>query len=141
HIGPLTELTNDVWDELWRTNVNGTVFPTRAVLPGMLERRHGFIIILSSVAAHRGFANNSAYAATKYAVTGFARSLTTEVRRRGVKVVNAFIGPVDTPIWEGKSLPLPREDMLTPQEVANAVLNAITISDRQVLEDILLLPQ
>src|SRR5690606_6446894 len=55
HIGPLTELTNDVWDELWRTNVNGTVFPTRAVLPGMLERRHGFIIILSSVAAHRGF--------------------------------------------------------------------------------------
>ena len=141
HIGPLPELTNEVWDELWRVNVNGTVFPTRAVLPGMLEHHHGFIVVLSSVAAHRGFANNSAYAATKHAVTGFARSLSTEVRRRGVRVVNAYIGPVDTPIWDGKDTPLKREDMLTPQEVANGILSAITFSDRQVLEDILLLPQ
>ncbi|MEX2431456.1 MAG: SDR family oxidoreductase [Dehalococcoidia bacterium] len=140
-IGPLTELTNDVWDDLWRTNVNGTIFPTRAVLPGMLERKHGIIVVLSSVAAHRGFANNTAYAATKYAVTGFARALTTEVRRKGVRVVNAFIGPVDTEMWADKSLPLERGDMLTPHEVASAIINAITVSDRQVLEDILLLPQ
>ncbi|MEX2599623.1 MAG: SDR family oxidoreductase [Dehalococcoidia bacterium] len=140
-IGPLTELTNEVWDDLWRVNVNGTIFPTRAVLPGMLERQHGAIVIFSSIAAHRGFANNTAYAATKYAVTGFARALTTEVRRKGVRVVNAFIGPVDTPIWADKDLPMKREDMLTPEEVSNGIINAITVSDRQVLEDILLLPQ
>ena len=141
HTGPLPELTNERWQELWETNVNGTIFPTRAVLPGMLSRGSGVIVIVSSVAAHRGFRFNTAYSATKYAVTGFARSLTSEVRREGVRVVNAFIGPVDTPIWDGKDTPLPKEELLTPQEVAEAITGAITVSDRQVIEDVLLLPQ
>ena len=81
------------------------------------------------------------YAATKHAVTGFARSLTTEVRKQGVKVINVYCGPVDTPIWEGLSTPLPNEDMLTSDEVANSIFNAMTVSENQVLEDILLLPQ
>ena len=81
------------------------------------------------------------YGATKHAVTGFARALTTEVRRQGVKVINVYCGPVDTPIWEGLSTPLPPEEMLTSEEVATSIFNAMTISGKQVLEDILLLPQ
>ena len=138
---PLPELDNDTWNELWETNVNGTIFPTRAVLPGMLERGLGYIVIVSSVAAHRGYANMTGYGATKHAVTGFARALTTEVRRAGVRVINVFSGPVDTPIWDGLSTPLPREEMLTPEEVGTAIVNAMTVSDKQVMEDVLLLPQ
>lgn len=140
-IGPLTELTTEVWDDMWQTNVSGSVFATRAALPKMLERGRGTIVFLSSVAAHRGFADNTAYSATKYAVTGFARSLTTEVRRKGVRVVNALIGPVDTPMWEDKSAPLEPDELLTPDEVAQALYGAMTVSDRQVIEDVLLLPQ
>ncbi len=140
-VAPLPELDNESWRELWETNVNGTLFPTRAVLPGMMERGLGYIVIVSSVAAHRGYANMTGYGATKHAVTGFARALTTEARRAGVRVVNLFVGPVDTPIWEGQTPPLPREEMLTPDEVATAIVNAMTISGKQAMEDVLLLPQ
>ena len=141
YLAALTETTNDMWDELWQTNVNGTVYPTRAVLPGMLERGHGTIVILSSVSARRGYPDNSGYAATKYAVTGFARALTSEVRRQGVRVIDVAPGPVDTPIWGQYDTPLEREDMLKPEEVAEAIISAMTVSETQVLQDVLLLPQ
>ena len=138
---PLTQLDDDTWRELWETNVNGTLFPTRALLPGMVERGLGYVVIVSSVAAHRNYAGMTGYGATKHAVTGFARALSTEVRRQGVRVVNVFSGPVDTPIWEGMTTPLPQEEMLTADEVADAIVSAMTLSDKQVIEDLLLLPQ
>lgn len=140
-VAPLTELDDETWRDLWETNVNGTLFPTRALLPGMVERGLGYVVIISSVAAHRGYAGMTGYGATKHAVTGFARALTTEVRRQGVRVINAFVGPVVTPIWEGASPPLPPEEMLTAGEVADAIIGAMTVSDKQVIEDLLLLPQ
>ena len=141
HSATLLDLTNEQWDDLWRTNVNGTLFPTRAVLPGMLARGYGIIVVLSSVAAHRGYASMTGYGATKHAVTGFARALTNEVRQDGVRVVTVVAGPVDTPLWDGQDTPLERADMLTPSEVARAIVHAMTVSDKQVLEEVLLLPQ
>lgn len=138
---PLSETTNELWDDMWQTNVNGTFYPTRAVVPGMIERGSGTIVVMSSVAAHRGYSGNTAYSASKYAVTGFARALSTEVRRKGVRVINVMPGPVATPIWDGKDLPLERAQMLTPDEVAQATINAMTVSPTQVIEDVLLLPQ
>lgn len=138
---PLSETTNELWDDMWQTNVNGTFYPTRAVVPGMIERGSGTIVVMSSVAAHRGYSGNTAYSASKYAVTGFARALSTEVRRKGVRVINVMPGPVATPIWDGKDLPLERTQMLTPDEVAQATINAMTVSPTQVIEDVLLLPQ
>jgi short-subunit dehydrogenase len=107
----------------------------------MIERGSGTIVVMSSVAAHRGYSGNTAYSASKYAVTGFARALSTEVRRKGVRVINVMPGPVATPIWDGKDLPLERAQMLTPDEVAQATINAMTVSPTQVIEDVLLLPQ
>ena len=72
-VASLRDLDNETWRELWETNVNGTIFPTRALLPGMLERGLGYVVIVSSVAAHRGYAGMTGYGATKHAVTGFAR--------------------------------------------------------------------
>ena len=138
---PLAETTNALWDDMWQTNVNGTFFPTRAVVPGMLERGTGTIVVMSSVAAHRAYSGNAAYSASKYAVTGFARALSSEVRSKGVRVVNVMPGPVDTPIWGDKDTPLARDEMLTPREVAQATINAMTVSSTQVIEDVLLLPQ
>lgn len=138
---PVQDVTDDEWEDMWQTNVTGTFYPTRAVVPGMLERGHGIIVVMSSITAHRNYALNTAYAASKYAVTGFARSLSTEVRRKGIKVINVMPGPVDTPIWGERETPMPREDMLTAREVAQATINAMTVSDRQVIEDVLLLPQ
>lgn len=138
---PLAETTNELWDDMWQTNVNGTFYPTRAVVSGMLERGTGTIVVMSSVAAHRAYSGNAAYSASKYAVTGFARALSSEVRRKGVRVVNVMPGPVDTPIWGTTDTPMAREEMLTAREVAQATINAMTVSSTQVIEDVLLLPQ
>jgi NADP-dependent 3-hydroxy acid dehydrogenase YdfG len=138
---PLAETTNALWDDMWQTNVNGTFYPTRAVVPGMLKRGTGTIVVMSSVAAHRAYSGNAAYSASKYAVTGFARALSSEVRRKGVRVINVMPGPVNTPIWGEKDTPMARDEMLTAQEVAQATINAMTVSSTQVIEDVLLLPQ
>jgi NADP-dependent 3-hydroxy acid dehydrogenase YdfG len=138
---PLAETTNALWDDMWQTNVNGTFYPTRAVVPGMLKRGTGTIVVMSSVAAHRAYSGNAAYSASKYAVTGFARALSSEVRRKGVRVINVMPGPVNTPIWGEKDTPMARDEMLTAQEVAQATINAMTVSGTQVIEDVLLLPQ
>ena len=138
---PLAELDDETWRELWETNVNGTLYPTRALLPGMLARGDGWIVMISSVAAHRAYAGMTGYGATKHAVTGLARALSSEVRRQGVRVVNAYVGPVDTPIWGDVPTPLPKEEMLTAAEVADAIIAAMSVSDKQVIEDLLLLPQ
>jgi NADP-dependent 3-hydroxy acid dehydrogenase YdfG len=138
---PIAETTNELWDDMWQTNVNGTFYPTRAVLPGMVERGRGTIVMISSVAAHRNYSGNTAYGASKYAVTGFARALSTEVRRKGVRVVNVMAGPVDTPIWDGMETPMERAEMLTAGDVARATISAMSVSETQVMEDVLLLPQ
>ena len=132
-VAPLTELDDETWRDLWETNVNGTLFPTRALLPGMVERGLGYVVIISSVAAHRGYAGMTGYGATKHAVTGFARALTTEVRRQGVRVVNAFVGPCGHADMGGREhLRCPPEEMLTADEVADAIIGAMTVSDKQV---------
>lgn len=140
-VASLVETTNELWDDMWQTNVNGTFYPTRAVLPGMLQRGKGTIVMVSSVAAHRNYSGNTAYGASKYAVTGFARALSTEVRRKGIRVVNVMAGPVDTPIWDGMETPMARGEMLTADEVARATISAMSVSETQVIEDVLLLPQ
>ena len=116
HAAALPDLTNEQWDDLWRTNVSGTLFPTRAVLPRMLARGSGVVVVLSSVAAHRGFASMTGYGATKHAVTGFARALTNEVRQDGVRVVTVVAGPVDTPLWDGQRT-CSRDQHLTPDKL------------------------
>jgi len=140
-VASLADTTNEMWDDMWHTNVNGTFYPTRAVVSGMVERGKGTIVMVSSVAAHRNYSGNAAYGASKYAVTGFARALSTEVRRKGVRVVNVMAGPVDTPIWDGMDTPMAREEMLTSDEVARATISAMSVSETQVIEDVLLLPQ
>ena len=138
---PLTELDDETWRELWETNVNGTLFPTRALLPGMVERGLGYVVIISSVAAHRGYAGMTGYGATKHAVTGFAAPSRPRCAARACVSLTPSSAPVATPIWEGMSPPLPQEEMLTADEVADAIVSAMTVSGKQVIEDLLLLPQ
>ena len=84
-------------------NVFGLFAMTRAVLPGMRERRAGHVINISSVAGFIGFPGSGYYAATKHAVEGWSDSLRAEVGPLGVRVTCVEPGPFRTD-WAGRSL-------------------------------------
>ena len=87
----------------FEANVFGLFAMTRAVLPGMRERRRGHIINITSVAGHCGFPGSGYYAASKHAVEGFSDALSREVGPLGIKVTCVAPGPFRTD-WAGRSL-------------------------------------
>ncbi len=84
------------WKALIDTNVNALFYATRAALAFMRKKGRGHIINLSSISGRMPLPGGSAYAASKYAVTGFSESLFQEVRDFGIKVSVIFPGSVDT---------------------------------------------
>ena len=82
------DLGVDAWDRVMAVNVRGVFLCCRAVLPGMLERQHGKIVNIASIAGKEGNPRLSAYSASKAAVIGFTKSLAKEVATKGI-IVNA----------------------------------------------------
>ncbi|WP_010183692.1 oxidoreductase [Sphingomonas sp. PAMC 26605] len=87
----------------FEANVFGLFALTRAVLPGMRERKSGYVINLSSVAGIVGFPGSGYYAASKHAVEGFSDALRAEGAPIGIKVTCVEPGPFRTD-WAGRSL-------------------------------------
>ncbi len=86
----------DEWRAMVETNVNGVFNATRAVLRHMKEQQSGHILNISSISGKVPLPGGSAYAATKFAVTGFSQSLFHEVREHNIKVTTIFPGSVDS---------------------------------------------
>ena len=113
--------------ELLETNLLGSLFCTRAVLPQMLRQRSGVILNVSSVAAVHPARGQAAYAATKAGLEALTRSLAVEYGRKGIRALGIRVGPVATPMLEGTRaiaetellahLPLAR--LGRPEEVAD----------------------
>jgi short-subunit dehydrogenase len=120
--------TNDLHG-MMETNYFGTVNCTKAVLPGMLERRSGTIVNVSSITGIMGFARMSGYCATKFAVIGFTEALRDEVMDRGVRVALVCPGTTETEFFvtaEREKMPGASRLMpgVSPERVARAVCNA-----------------
>lgn len=127
--GPLSSLSAADYDWMMNTNMRSSFLCTSAFLPGMLERRQGWVVFVSSVAGLKGLPNESVYCATKFAQMGFAQALDYETRERGVKVSVIAPGGVHThfAFGTGRTEGDPVLDgMMDAQDVAEAVLFAVT---------------
>lgn len=82
------------WIRRWRINVYGLMYLTRALLPGMLERRYGRIVNVASVAGIYGISGMTDYSATKGAVIAFTKSLAKETTGYGVTVNSVSPGNI-----------------------------------------------
>ena len=93
---PVAEMATPLWDEMMAINLRSVFLCTRAVLPGMIERRWGRIISTSSQLGHKGAPSMAHYAATKAAIIGFTRSLAYEVIQHGITANAICPGAVST---------------------------------------------
>lgn len=83
---PFLETTEQVWKDTFSVNLDGIFHVCQAALPGMLERRRGAIVNMSSWTGKKGVPNHAAYSASKFAVIGLTQSLAGEVAEHGVRV-------------------------------------------------------
>lgn len=120
---PLLELTATEWHRMIDVNLNALFHVTRAVLPGMVSRGRGHVVIIGSISGRSAFVGGAGYATTKHAVMGFAESLMLEVRDAGVKVSVVSPGSVATE-FSGRSEPKSAAQ-LRAEDVAAAVLSVV----------------
>jgi NAD(P)-dependent dehydrogenase (short-subunit alcohol dehydrogenase family) len=99
---PLGSITEESFDRTFGINVKGLLFSVQKALP--LFQDGGSIILNASVAGSKGIENFSVYSATKAAVRSFARTWTTDLKARKIRVNTISPGPIDTPILETTGL-------------------------------------
>ena len=97
---PLAETTDEQWAQMLDVNLTAPFRCIRRVVPGMLERQHGRIVVVASVAAKRGEPYVSAYSASKHGILGVVRSAAAELARTGITVNAVCPGYVATPMTE-----------------------------------------
>ena len=130
---PFLDLTVEEWNTMVDVNFNALFHVTRAVLPGMIERGRGHIVIVGSIAGRSAFVGGTCYGGTKHAVMGFSESLMLEVRDKGVKVSVVNPGSVATDFFRGER---DTSWMLTADDVAEAVHHAIDTPPRVLMHRI-----
>ena len=134
---PFEQLSLDDWDTTMATNVRSLFLMTRAVLPGMRQRRRGTIVNIASLAGRHGFKGGTAYTASKHAVLGFGRALMLEVRSDHIRVITVCPGSVDTPLMRHQQVLTPNLDrILRPEDVAETVLAALHLPERALVSEV-----
>jgi NAD(P)-dependent dehydrogenase (short-subunit alcohol dehydrogenase family) len=133
----ILDLAEDEWDRLMAVNLKSAFLFSKAVLPGMIERKHGRIVCMSSIVAHQGAMNGGIhYATTKAGMLGFARTLARQMAKTGVTVNAIAPGVVDTDLIRTHMKPEMRERvtqaiplgrLADPAEIGKAV--AFLVSD------------
>ena len=118
------DLSPEEWDLVLSTNLTGAANFCRAVLPGMVKRRRGRIVNVSSIHGMRGEANLAAHSAAKFGLIGLTQSLAREFRSHNIAVNAVCPGTVENRLEE-TGAPLresPLAEKLWPRDVARTVL-------------------
>ena len=144
--GSVSEGNADAWDEMLAVNVNSVFRLIRALLPQMIERKSGDIIVTSSIAGHQVLRMEAVYSASKHAVQAFVHSLRRQVAPHNVRVGAVAPGTVLNELW-GYRTPAEIEakvathEGLRSEDVAEAVLFMLTRPPNVTIRDLVILPQ
>jgi ribitol 2-dehydrogenase len=135
----------DAWDRMLNLNVNAVFRCIHAVLPHMVERQSGDIIVTSSVAGFIPVVWEPVYTASKHAIQAFVHTLRRQVFKHGIRVGEVAPGPVVTALlkdWPKAKLDeaLASGSLMEPKEVADAVLFMLTRPRNVTIRDLVILP-
>ena len=138
----------DDWDEMIDTNVKGLLYVTRAILPGMIERKEGHIINIGSVAGHWAYPKGNVYVGSKFAVNGISQGLKMDLLGTPIRVTSIDPGLVETEfsmvrfhgdterakkVYEGLT-------PLSPEDIADSIVWAATRPAHVNINTIVLMP-
>jgi ribitol 2-dehydrogenase len=143
--GQVAEGDPDVWDRMLNLNINAAFRSVHAVLPHMISRQAGDIVLTSSIAGVVPVVHEPIYTASKHAVQAFTHTVRRQVARHKVRVGAVLPGPVVTALikdWPKDKLEaeLAAGGLMQPVEVAEAVLFMLTRPRNVVIRDLVILP-
>jgi NADP-dependent 3-hydroxy acid dehydrogenase YdfG len=136
------------WETMIDTNVKGLLYVTRKISPGMLERGHGHVVNIASIAGKEVYANGNVYCSTKFAVDALNKAMRIEFSSAQVRVTGIYPGAVETEfsvvrfhgdearakkIYEGF-------DSLLAHDIADAILYAITRPAHVNINELIIMP-
>lgn len=144
--GDVAEGDPDAWDRLLDVNVASVFRLVRRVLPGMIARGDGHVVVTSSISGHQAIHWEPVYSASKHAIQSFVHGLRRQVARHGIRVGEVAPGVVLNELWgyhdaaaiEAK---VAERAGLRSEDVAEAVLFMLTRPANVTIRDLVILPQ
>ncbi|MFT4148891.1 MAG: SDR family oxidoreductase [Paracoccaceae bacterium] len=143
--GDLTETDPAAIDRMLNLNVNAVMKNVHAVIPHMVERGSGDIIVTCSVAGHFPVPWEPVYSGSKWAITCFVQTMRRQLNKKGIRVGQVSPGPVISALladWPEENLRKAKESgsLIEPEEVADAILYMLTRSRNVTIRDMIVLP-
>ncbi|PID96781.1 MAG: SDR family oxidoreductase [Actinomycetales bacterium] len=145
---PVVESTTEDWQWMWSTNVMGTMFLLRQLVPRLIAQGHGHVVVVTSVASFEALDNSAGYSTSKHAQSALTQTLRSELLNTTVHVTEIAPGLVDTEFFQQR-FPgdLTRAQQvftgiapLTPIDIAHAIQYAIDQPDHVNIDRIVLRP-
>ena len=121
------------------SNVYSAYHLSRSIVPAMKEIRSGHVFNMCSIASIKAYPNGGSYAISKFALLGFSKVLREELKEFNVRVTAVLPGATRTASWDG--VDLPEDRFMRAEDVAETVFSAYSISERSVVEEIIIRPQ
>lgn len=137
--GTLLEEPDGFLESMMATNVYGSYYLTRKLLPNLIKQKKGHIFNICSVASQKVYPDCSSYVISKFALLGFSKVLRHELMDKNIKVTSVIPGATLTNSWAGVELPKGR--IMPPEDVANAIWSAYNMSASSTVEEIVMRPQ
>jgi NADP-dependent 3-hydroxy acid dehydrogenase YdfG len=130
------------WQQVIDLNLTSPFQCIQAVLPQMRSHQLGTIINIISVAGRQTFPQWGAYCASKFGLMGLTKTLAQEEQAYGIRVVALCPGAVNTPIWDSETVKadFDRSLMLSPEHVAETIVQAALLPQNVVIDELVLMP-
>jgi len=123
-------------ERMMRVNYFGALYFTKALLPAMVEQRRGWLVFVASVAGKIASPEESAYAASKFAMVGLASALSIEVEDAGVHVLTVCPGVIRTPFFDEEALsrmaPAAKKGMVEVDALVDAMIAALAKGKHEI---------
>ncbi len=120
------------------SNLVSAFLVSNAFVPAMMKQGHGTIFFMGSVASLQAYPGSGAYCAAKHGLLGLARAIRQTTQASGLRVTTIMPGATDSPSWDNSEIP--KQRLMPAEDIAQSVLAIYKLSDRSVVEEIVLRP-